>query len=268
VADLTSIARVRAYTSLANAPNLAPEVGALISLESQAIINYIDRPIPFETNTNVMLDGSGTPRMMLPRLPILAVQALSVCGQVIPAAPSWNQPGYIANARDGTITLTGGRRFPMEMAAVVCTWTAGYQGQQTATIPAATGNETTSTITPTENVQGGFAAQVASVTDGNGVVYSVAANQSNPLAGTYGFSDGVLTFNTANANTSVTMVYYFIPGPLMQACNEMVAIDLQQRQNVGVGSKTLAGEIVKYDWKQFTDTMKSQLAPYRRVAPS
>lgn len=268
MADLTSVARVRLYAPLANNPTLTGTIQALISAESQTIQNYINIAVPFESLADVLMDGRGALRLMLPRTPVIAVQALSVLGQAQDAVMDPRTVGYLADTRRGTIELTPGRRFPEALSSVQCTWTAGFPGSQATAIPVATGNATTTTITPTANTDGGFAAVVANVVSAGGVVFTSAANQSNPLATEYGFADGVFTFNTTDSNTVVTMTYYCVPGPLMMACNEQVATDLQMRQNVGMGFKSLAGETLKYDWKQLTDIVKAQLAPYRRWTPA
>jgi hypothetical protein len=269
VADLTSVARVRNYAPLANTPSLTNELTTLVSVQSQAVLDYIATVVPFEAHVNAQLRGRGAQAIMLPRVPLLAVQSLTVLGQPVAQVADSRQAGFIADTDSGLIALTCGLRFPQDFGGVQCSWTAGYQGQQTTAIPVGTGNATTSTITPTENVAGGFASVVANViSTPGGVVFASAANQSNPMAGEYAFSDGTFTFNTADANTSVVMQYYYVPGPLMQACNETIATVLQQRQNVGIGGKTLAGETIRYDWTQFSDTIKSQLQPYRRMAPT
>jgi hypothetical protein len=45
----------------------------------------------------------------------------------------------------------------------------------------------------------------------------------------------------------------------------MVGLDLKSRDNLGITSKSLAGETVSYSSRGLTDSVKEQLMPYRRM---
>jgi hypothetical protein len=61
------------------------------------------------------------------------------------------------------------------------------------------------------------------------------------------------------------MTYGYVPPPVEQACIEMVGLDLKARDNLGITSKTLAGETITYSAKGITSSVKEMLGPYRRM---
>jgi len=103
--------------------------------------------------------------------------------------------------------------------------------------------------------------------DNGTVTFTEAANASNPQPNEYAASDGTLTFNVANSNAPVNIMGYYVPGPLLQACNQMIALALQQSVTVGVKGKNILGEAVSYDTTQMNDDIKAIVAPYRKMAP-
>jgi len=259
--NLTTVAAVKSYLGVTTSGQ-DTLIGQLITRESAFVEQWTGRTFPSVTNTSKRLNGTGTTRLVLPDNPILSVSALSIGGTAIPASADGIQAGYLFD--DTCLYLVGGiggigwgDRFPQQPQGVVCSWVAGYQADETAFVP--TGN--TPTITPST---GGTAATVISVTDDTtGVVLTQVG--AAPVAGQYTFSAGTFTFNSAQYNDAVTMVYHYIPAAVEQAVIEMVALDLQQRSNVGITSKSLAGESISYERKGMTDSVKEMLMPYRRM---
>lgn len=259
--NLTTIAAVKAYLTITTS-NQDALIAQLIPRESALVERWTGRTFPTVTNASKRLNGTGTTRLVLPDNPIISVSALSIYGSAIAASPDGIQAGYLFD--DTCLYLVGGvggigwgDRFPTQPQSVVCSWTGGYQTSETDFVP--TGNAPT--ITPTT---GGTAASVVSVMDDTlGIVMTQVG--AAPLANQYTFSAGVFTFNSAQYNHAVTMTYGYIPAAVEQAVIEMVGLDLQQRNNIGITSKSLAGETIAYEKKGISDSAKEMLMPYRRM---
>lgn len=259
--NLTTVAAVKQYLTITNT-NQDAVIAALIPRESALVEQWCGRRFDAVTHSGKRLNGSGTTRLVLSDQPILTVSALSINNTTIPASPDGVQAGFVFD--DTCVYLVGGvsgikwgDRFPMGYQNVTCSWTAGYQTEETAFVP--TGN--TPTITPTT---GGTALTVVSVVDDTtGLTLTQVGN--GPASGEYSFSAGVFTFNSAQYNHSVTMSYNYIPAAVEQAVIEMVGLDLQQRSNIGINSKTLGGETVAYEKKGITDSARELLQPYKRM---
>ena len=255
MANLTTLAAVKQYLGITTTGQdlLIP---ALIARESAYVETYCGRKFSVVTNTNKLLNGTGTDRLVLPGEPILSVSALSILGTVISASPDGIQSGYVID--DICLYLVGGfsfgTRFPRGHQNVTCSWLSGYQETETDFVP--TGN----TITP---ITGGTATSVVSVFDNTAnVALTVTGNA--PASGQYSFASGVFTFNAAQYNHSMTMNYYYVPSPVEQAVIEMVGLDLQQRSNIGINSKSLAGETVTYGNRSMTPSTQEMLQTYRK----
>ena len=252
--NLTTVANVKQYLTITTA-NQDALLAQLIARESAFVEQWCGRQFGLVTNTNKRLNGTGTSRLVLPDQPILTVSALTIAGSVVPASADAVQAGFVFD--DTCLYLIGGDKFPMVPQSVVCSWTSGYQATDADYVP--TGN--TPTITP---LAGGTASSAISVFDNTANAAMVQVG-SNPATGQYNFSAGVFTFNSAQYNHSVTMMYNYVPSPVEQAVIEMVGLDLQQRNNIGINSKSLATETVTYEKKGMTESSKELLLPYRRM---
>jgi hypothetical protein len=252
--NLTTVASVKQYLTITTA-NSDALLAQLIARESSFVEQWCGRQFGLVTNTNKRLNGTGTSRLVLPDQPILAVSALAIAGASVLASADAVQAGFVFD--DTCLYLIGGDRFPMTQQSVLCSWTAGYQTSETDFVP--TGNAPT--VTPTT---GGTASSVVSVVDNTSSLTMTQVGVA-PLAGEYSFSAGVFTFNSAAYNHSVTMTYSYVPSPVEQAVIEMVGLDLQQRNNIGINSKSLASETVTYEKKGMTESAKELLMPYRRM---
>lgn len=252
--DITTLSMVKQYLAITTAGADAL-ISRLIPRESRLIEQWTGRLLPFVLNTARRLNGTGTPMLMLPDQPILDVQALSIDGIAVPG-PAGSSPGFTFD--DTTIYLTAGRAFPMGRQNVTCSWSAGYQANVPALIP--DGN------TPTLLIENpGTPALVNSVTSDIGVVFAKTANA--PAAGQYQFNAPSLVFAAADANTAIAVDMYYVPPPIEQVCIEMVGLDLKQRDNLGINSKTLAGETISYERAGMTASVKEMLQPYKKVTP-
>lgn len=256
MADLTTLFAVKQYLAQTST-GADPLISSLIARESRAIERYTSRRFPFVQNAAKRLDGTGTGMLMLPDQPIIGIDALSIGGVEVPVATTEGGTGYLFD--DTTIYLGAGQRFPMGRQNVVCSWRAGYRESVEALVPA--GN------TPTLWIQDpGTPAVVYAVTkESDGTPLALTANA--PAAGEYQFNAPHLIFAAADAALAIVVDMAFIPGPVEQACIEMVGLDIKQRENLGVKSKTLAQETVSYEGAGMTPSVKEMLGPYRKVAP-
>lgn len=258
---LTTLASVKAYLAITTAGSDAL-ISQLIARESALIERYTDRYYPSALNIRKRLNGTGTDRLMFPATPVIEVTYLEVNGAAVPASDG-TQYGYMllyAGENAVGVSMVGGK-FPSGQGNVVATWRAGYRTEETSEIPAQSGNDPV-TITPSSM---GRAVYDVGVVDADGAAYALVAN--GPVAGQYSFSGGVYTFNAANSGAEVTMTYDYVPGPVEQACIEMVGLDMKQRDNLGVTSKSLAGETVTYTTKGITPSVAEMLAEFKRRAP-
>lgn len=256
MSSLTTVAAVKSYLGITTS-NLDGLLTTLIARASDSIRKWTRRAFPYEAHTNERLNGTGTSRITLPAQPVLTVTVLQIQGVTVAVSPDGIQTGYLAD--DVSLTLVGDR-FPMGYKNVVCSWVAGYAGEETAWVPA--GNFPV--LNPTE---GGTAALNRQVSyTANAVVLSEVA--SAPAAGQYSFAAGQYSFAAADANQSVLMSYYCVPAAVEQACIEMVGLKLKQRDNLGIRSKSLANESITFEDKDMTPAVKSSLQPYRTVTPA
>lgn len=257
MADLTTLAAVKAHLNVTSTTQDAL-ISGFIARESKAIENFTSRRFPVLVSTARRLNGSGSTSLTLPDTPILEVALLKVDNVEVPASTDGVLAGYIHD--EHTIYLIGGQRFPMGKQNVICTWTAGYQESETDFIPS--GN--TPTLTPTE---GGRAVTNVSVTNTATDVVMTEVG-SSPATGQYSFASGTYTFAAADVGVQVTMSYYYVPGPIEQACIDMVSQDLKGRDNIGVRSRTMAAETVTYSSDGMSTGVKQALYAYRRNVPA
>lgn len=254
--NLSTVANVKAYLAITSAGQDAL-IAQLLPRESRQIENWTGRGFSgLVARTNRRFDGKDTDTLYLPDTPILSITSLTIDGTVIPASPDGIASGYLID--DDKISLID-YAFCRGRQNVVVSWTAGYLTGETDTIPA--GNAPV--LSPTTD---GLPVQVASVTDAaSGIVFTQVAANPATAQFTFNAATASLGFNQVDAGRSVAMGYYYVPEPIQQACIEMVGLDLKQRDNLGVNSKTLAGESISYTSKGMTASVVEMLQPYRRL---
>lgn len=255
MADLTTLSAVKAYLAIITTGQDSL-ISALVARESKAVENWTGRRFPAVTNTARRLNGTGTTMLTLPDSPILDITFLSIDGAEIPRSSDGRSFGYTFD--ETTIYLVGAR-FPFTRQSVVCSWTAGYEDGETDFIPA--GN--VPTLSPTT---GGRAVNNLSVTQVASELVMTEVGAA-PAAGQYTFVEGTYTFAPADTGLQVAMRYQYVPGPVEQSVIEMVGMDLKQRDNLGVQSKSLANETISYSDKGMSASVRDMLQPYRRMAP-
>jgi|GEM_PF-7049734 len=258
MSNLTTVANVKSYLGITTA-NQDTLIAQLIIRESAFVENWCGRKFTAVTNTNKRLNGTGTTRLVLPDNPILSVSALSLNGTAITLSTDAIQSGYVFD--DQCLYLVGGglwgNLFTRGFQNVQCSWVAGYETTETDYVP--TGN--TPTITPSD---GGTVSSIVSVYDNTSAV-TLTQVGSAPVSGQYSLSAGVITFNSTQYNHSMTIDYYFIPAVVEQSVIEMIGLDLQQKNNIGISSKKLATETVVYSQQQMSPSARDMLMPYKRM---
>lgn len=261
--NLTTLQAVKTYLGII--PTLQDQfITSLIPRASDQVQRYCNQEFPSKQYTWFKMNGTGTPRIVLPGPPILSVSAVQVGSTVVTASPDgMTQPGYAFQGNElyllpGVYGNQNGNytRFDQGRNNVMVSWLGGYQTTETGFVP--TGN----TVTP---ITGGTAAVSIGVTyTGNGV--AMAQVGSAPAAGQFTFNNGVYGFSAADYNKQVTMSYYYVPAAVEQATIETIGLKLKQRDNLGVRSKSLAGESISYEDKGVTPAVAAMLAPYVRRA--
>lgn len=259
--DLTTWARYKTYFGI-TADTTQAMVQQLISRASDHAVRWLGRGFSRQVYTDQRLNGTGTRRIMLPDTPIISVASVSVGGVDVPVSADAISLGY---QFDSEMLYAFGFSFTRGLRNVMVSWTAGFTSSQTAFIPIAPGPYT---ITPTNAPDSGssFAAVDRGVvfTNTGAALTNVAGA---PATGQYAFNAGVYTFASADAGLSVTMSYDYIPGGVEQAVLELAGLKVKQRDNLGITSKTLAGESITYESKDMTPSIERLLWPYRKVTP-
>lgn len=255
---LTSLAHVKRYLSITT-PGQDVLIDELIPRESGLIERFTSRRFgTVLTHANVRVNGTGSDKLVLPDQPILSVSALSLLATPVPASPGAGMAGYVF---DETCIYLIGSKYPYGLKNVTVSYESGYRTSETADIP--TGN--VPTIEPTDL---GFPVADRGVTyEANGAAMTAAASAANLPAGSYYFDAGVYTFNSTESGVGVTMTFDYAPHPVEQACIEMVGLDLKQRDNLGITSKSLAGESISYQGGGMTTSVKEMLNPFRKRTP-
>lgn len=253
---LTSLANVKQYLSLTSTGADAL-IRRMINAESLSIERYTGRRFGYFVNAGQRRNGTGTAQLVLPDQPVRIVSAVTIGAVELPVSTDGVKPGYAINSLATGIALTGDK-FPQGFQNVFVSYEAGYKATETALIPA--GN--TPTLQPTDN---GFALVDMGVT-ANGVALA-NVTPAAPLADQYTFAEGVYTFNAANSGQTAAMTFSFAPSDVEQACIEMVALNLRQKDSIGVSSKTLAGESITYEKASMSTSVKAMLQPYRSTVP-
>lgn len=257
MADLTTVTRYKAFVGV-TVTTADALYARLIRSESRVAEQWCGRSLSGYASFSARLNGTGTSRLVLPKRPILEVASLTIGSATVQYNADGNSPGF---SFDDTCLYLAAERFPYIPQSVACEWTAGWRAVETQVIP--TGN--TPTITPYEGLPVAITSVVEAVTN-----VAFTANTANtPAAGEYYFNAeaGTLVFNTADAGKSVVLTYGYVPADVEQAVIEMIALDVKQRDNIGVRSKTLGNESISYDDRGMTPSAKAALENYRSRVP-
>lgn len=267
--NLATLQQAKQYLALTTT-NQDALIEQLLARATSAIEQQLSRRFPSQTITAKRLNGTGTGRLMLPARPVTGVTYLKVATIELSESDGL-LPGYLW---DDKMLYLQGYCFPQGYQNVIASWTAGYAAEATLTVPAPTGNATTSTLVP---VEGGYAVEDRGVTYTDTGAALTLVDSAPTQAGEYSFgfgADGTGTYtfftnaSAGDTDREVTMAYYYIPPALQQACIEMVGLKIQQRDKIGVTSKSLAGESISFSQADMTTSVRNMIAPFALVAPA
>lgn len=89
----------------------------------------------------------------------------------------------------------------------------------------------------------------------------VHTETSVTLVGGYVFEVGA-----SNVYLEYVAGYDPIPSEIEQACIDLVSLRYRERDRIGLTSKSLAGESITFNTREFSDAVGSTLVQYKRVA--
>ena len=253
--NLTTVAGVNLYTGTTGNDKL---VAALIPAASAAALRYIGLDL-FQATYSEVYPGTGTKRLILRQGPVTAVTSVSVNGYAVPLSTNEWMPGYVW---DSLGLWRIGCAWPQKPNVVAVTYTAGYPPlavtDDLLPIPSAL-------VMQTQNPY--WQADVG-VSDANGNPLTKVA--SAPTTGQYSVdSQGNYTFNTSDQGTLVAISYTAIgvPADIVQAVNEIVALEVKRRTTIDVRSKSIDGQTISYITGQFPPSAMMVLDIHKRTFP-
>lgn len=199
----------------------APRVKRMIGMASSVVHSVLQRPNLFRHTYSDLYDGAGRERQMLRQWPALSVESLTVAGVSIAPAAGYGQAGYRLEPWDGfppggpQSLILSGSAFFRGRGNVAVTYTAGYAVEGEAhLVPSTPGYDVTA------NAPCGSWAVDHGVTYGDGA--SLVKVAQSPAQGQYSVSEGVYSFNAADAGQPVRLSYSFIPAEIEQAVIDIV----------------------------------------------
>ena len=293
--NLTSLANVRSWVGSTTDTDSAL-LTRLIIMASQQILQHVQRPDLGLTTITEVISGRGERRIQLRNWPVVAVNSLSVAGNVIPASTGPTSYGYALEAvyggvagrpqnlgivgqwgdcfgnlalENGVVGFAGaslssfGRGFPRGTNNISVNYSYGYCIQSEAqTVPASTYQ-----ISPN--------APYGSWGSDNGVSYAsggalTAIASGTPSVGQYvapNLSGDIPTlfyqFAAADTGKGVLLNYSYIPAQVEQACIETVGERYRYKSRIGQKSQSLGGqETATYDISGLTMAVIEMLMPF------
>lgn len=267
--DLTTLAHVKEWLGITNDDSNVL-LQRLITSASKFVLNYLNRPNLAVTAFSDVYDTYGKNWLQLRQWPVVSVQSILFSGNTLTTPASGNplNNGYfVGNGGGSREEPAGGQQnltvfgycFPNARASTVVNYTAGYQiTDEAQSVPAMSPY----VVTPdfTWLADGG-------VTLANGTPLTAVA--SSPAAMQYSVdTDGVYTFNAAQASADVLITYSYVLPDIEQAVWELVGERYRTKDRIGIQSKSLGGqETISYFTGSMSDYVTSLLQNYRRVVP-
>lgn len=250
-ADLTSVAHVKQWLNIAAGVSADDALLArAVTAFSNHVQSWLNRTFGVATYSEKR-NGTGTAMMAFKNYPVTAVSSLAIGATTIPFSSDGVAAGYVFDER--ALYLIG-YSFPMGAQNVTINYTAGYAATDTAAIPATPFQITTSQ--PWYN-------------DVGVTINGMAATRvtGTPTAGQYTVTAGVYTFASADNVSGKTAVinYGYTPPEIEQVAIELIAMRYKERQRIGENSKSIGGEVISFNVKDFSDSAKGMLNNYKRV---
>lgn len=259
MADLIRLTDVKTWLGLDNS-NSDALLRLLIGQVSAGIQNYTSRQSFVPTDYTELLRTGMTNKVQLRQWPVISVSSVSVNGQSIPASSGYNNAGWYLSdmdvgSSDQMHSLIFRNMYFMSGGEVEISYRAGYQMEETVTVPAVSPY----TVTATEY----WMTSEAVLNSGGAAMVKVA---TSPASGQFSVVDGVYTFNAAQSGQTVTLRYGYLPRDLAQCAMHWVSEIYKYRERIGYSSKSLGGqETVSFIVKDMPDLVTLALNPYRRV---
>jgi hypothetical protein len=119
--DLTDLASLKAYAQIGGAADDALLQG-MIGAYSEAARSYCNRDFTSQ-DYDIVRDGQGTAKMLLPQFPVTAIAEVNVDGCAIPAQAGFGASGYRFT---DTAVMLDGHVFSRGFGNVRVRFTAGY----------------------------------------------------------------------------------------------------------------------------------------------
>lgn len=240
----------------------------MIRVASAFVLNYLNRDGFDLTVYSDMYDGYGNTWMMLRRGPVYRIHAVSFSGVPIsrasgdgisnPYTGGWVlEPEYSVQGAQRLNFY--GRATPRLRASVYVQYSAGYVLIDEAhTVPDAAEYRIT-----TDEL---WLADVSVMNATDQSLFDKVS--SNPGPGEYIVSNGVYTFNAADAGVPVLITYSYVPADVVQAVTEIVGERYKYMDRIGHTSKSLGGqETVAFSKESLTEFIRELLNPYKSVTP-
>jgi hypothetical protein len=255
--DLTTLANVKSWLNV-NGVGDDGLLSRLIASQSRYIQAWIGRELIPATKREVR-DGTGTPVIMLGESPVLSVSSVSVSGVVIQLSADGISAGY---TYDPMAVYLIGYSFAMARQNVIINYSYGYQVNQEAVVVPATPFSL-----PVASLSRPWSADVS-------VVYASSVPLTRittgvPTTGQYLLvnTSGVWSYQFAAGDTGsqIAITYGYTPEEIEQAAIELVSLRYRERSRIGENSKSIGGETVSFNVKDFPDSVKTILENYKRV---
>lgn len=258
--DLTTVQLVKAWLATQAQSEVPTSEDPLVQFAITAFSRYAqtltgNKTLNSLTNFSEVYDGNNNDELFLRAFPITAISLVQVNSQVLQASAAFGQPGYYIGPTARSIRIRGGFAgdsfstyyptsfnlpfvFVKGRGNILVNYTAGnppnvVTGEQ-QTIPATGAATLTVFNAPWQSDQG-----VTFVVGGASLVNV----PNNPGPGQYSVSNGVYTFNTADAGKAVLINYTAgqAPSDLELAATIVVAETYRKRSWIGLKSRAMTG---------------------------
>lgn len=266
--DLVTLAAVKAWVSPGKATtNQDALLSRLIRAASQAVTNYCNRDSFAWGEIVEIRDGNDLDFMVLRNCPAVSVTSVDLGNGTILTTASTGSPPSNGFKLDpprssNQRVVLNGYVFPRGRSNITITYTSGYRMDAESHVVEA-------------NPEGGYTVEpYFPWIEDLGVTLNGAAMtkvSGAPAAGQYAVSDGVYTFNAAQNGETVLISYSQCPDDVAQAVIELVGERYKANSRIGEQSHSMGGSAnvtVSFSTKDFNDTIKTFLKPYRMVTPA
>lgn len=264
--DLTTLNHVKAWRSPAIVENVDNVIlSREITAASKAVLQYLQRKFLAVQTVTEVRNGVGTQGMMLKNYPILAVTGVKIGAIDVPVPQQINYNGFVFDADSGMLYVRG-FVFSEGFQNVAITYRAGYQSSDVVLISTAVAPDYASVSC--DALADLWVANV-SVAYQDGSLLTPVLSVPGPAQYVVPTSaDGSYQFSPADSGTPVTITYGMVPRDIEEATIDMVILEYNRRDRIGLNTKTLATQSISYySSGAMTPTITSRLSSYMNVVP-